>query len=569
MMFGWVKNLGLTWKVQLAPAVLIVALVGVGGYALQNLKQNRADADALIAGPVRQSELVGELDSTLWEAHAKLYRLAATAANEKDDKKIQAAIKEAAAAAARIPGALKAIEAAANPTTVKPEVLNKLKTAVTGYLKQSKSAIEMADGDPGSAMMFIKGAERHFTTIDQLTDDVTLASSESRDREIARSGLKLEQQQTVLLALLIAVALIGVAVSFVIGRDVSRPMVAMSRAMRELAAGNFGIRLPGLDRRDEVGQMAQAVEEFKLQAQAKAERDVAEREQKNREAAETRRIELHQLADGFEAAVGEIIENVGTASGELEGSARLLANSSDETQKLSTVVTAASEETSGNVQSVAEATEQVVASVNEIGSQVQLSAQITHQAVEQAERTDARIAKLAQAANRIGDVTEMIAKIASQTNLLALNATIESARAGEAGRGFAVVAQEVKALASQTSQATDEISSQIAEIQAATQESVLAIKEIGDTIGRVSGIAETIAASIQAQGDATREIARNVQQAAIGTTQVANNIGDVSRGATEIGSASAQVLSSAQMLSSENKRLKAEVMKFLSTVRVA
>jgi methyl-accepting chemotaxis protein len=233
------------------------------------------------------------------------------------------------------------------------------------------------------------------------------------------------------------------------------------------------------------------------------------------------------------------------------------------------VVTAASEETSGNVQSVAEATEQVVASVNEIDSQVQLSAQITHQAVEQAEKTDARIAKLAQAANRIGDVTEMIAKIASQTNLLALNATIESARAGEAGRGFAVVAQEVKALASQTSQATGEISSQIAEIQAATQESVLAIKEIGDTIGRVSGIAATIAASIDAQGDATRDIARNVQQAAIGTTQVANNIGDVSRGATEIGSASAQVLSSAQLLSSENKRLKAEVMRFLHTVRVA
>jgi methyl-accepting chemotaxis protein len=569
MMFGWVKNLGLTWKVQLAPAVLIAALVGVGGYALQNLKLNQADADALIAGPVRQSELAGELDSALWEAHAKLYRLAATAANEKDDSKIQAAIKEASAAAARIPGAMKAVEAAADPTTVKPEVLNKLKTAVTGYLKQSKSAIEMADGDPGSAMMFIKGAERHFTTIDQLADDVMLASSERRDREVARSGIKLEQQQQVLLALLVALALIGVAVSFVIGRDISRPMVAMSRAMRDLAAGNFGIRLPGLGRRDEVGQMAQAVEEFKLQAQVKAEREVAEREQKNREAAETRRLELHQLADSFEAAVGEIIENVGSASGELEGSARLLANSSDETQKLSTVVTAASEETSSNVQSVAEATEQVVASVNEIGSQVQLSARITHQAVEQAERTDARIAKLAQAANRIGDVTEMIAKIASQTNLLALNATIESARAGEAGRGFAVVAQEVKALASQTSQATGEISSQIAEIQAATQESVLAIKEIGDTIGRVSGIAATIAASIEAQGDATREIARNVQQAAIGTTQVANNIGDVSRGATEIGSASAEVLSSAQLLSSENKRLKAEVMKFLGTVRVA
>ncbi|HEY0330515.1 MAG TPA: methyl-accepting chemotaxis protein [Rhodopseudomonas sp.] len=568
-MLKLIRNLGLPWKVQLAPAVLIVALVAVGLYTLQTLKLNRANADALIAGPVRQSELAGELDSTLWEAHAKLYRLAAMASNETDASKIAAASKEATAAAAKVPGALQAIEGVFDPATVKPEVLTKLKSAVAGYLKQSGGAIDMADGDPGSAMMFIKGAERHFGEIDSLTDQLTLASNESRDLEVARSGLRLEQQQSVLLAILVAVALIGVLVSFLIGRDISRPVVVMARAMRELASGNFAVQLPGLDRHDEVGQMARAVEEFKIQASAKAAREVAEREDKTRELAAARRVELHDLAERFEAAVGEIIENVGTASGELESSAVVLAKSSAATQQLSTVVTAASEETSSNVQSVADATEQMAASISAIGSQVQLSGKITDEAVQQAQQTDARIAKLALAAGRIGDVTEMIAKIAAQTNLLALNATIESARAGEAGRGFAVVAQEVKELAQQTAQATGEISAQIAEMQAATEESVLAIKEIGGTIARVSGIAATIAASIEAQGAATRDIARNVQQAAIGTTQVANNIGDVSRGATDIGSASSQVLSSAQLLSSENKRLKAEVHKFLATVRVA
>ncbi len=327
-MFGWVKNIGLPWKVQMAPAVLIVALIGVGVYTLQNLKHNMADAEALINGPIQQSQLAAELDSTLWKAHAKLYRLAALAANESDDKKIKAGLNDATAASAKIPAALQAIEAAADPSTVKPALLAKLKTAVAGYIKQSKSAIEMADGDPGSAMLFIRNAERHFSDIDQLTDEVSLLSGESRDQAIALSNLKMSQQQSVLLMLLIAVAVLGVLVSFLVGRDISRPVVAMARAMRELATGNFDVRLPGLGRRDEVGQMAKAVEEFKVQAQAKAERDLAEREQKSLEAAQARRAELHQLADNFQAAVGKIIETVGSSCS---------ANSSDATQKLSTM----------------------------------------------------------------------------------------------------------------------------------------------------------------------------------------------------------------------------------------
>jgi methyl-accepting chemotaxis protein len=339
--------------------------------------------------------------------------------------------------------------------------------------------------------------------------------------------------------------------------------------MRELAVGNFEVQLPGLDRGDEVGQMAHAIQNFKVQAVAKAERETAEREEKNRELAAARRAELHNLAERFETAVGDIIENVGSASNELENSAVILTKSSAATQQLSTVVAAASEETSTNVQSVASATEEMAGSINEIGRQVTDSNRITNEAVHQAQKTDARIAELSLAASRIGDVTKLITTIAEQTNLLALNATIEAARAGDAGRGFAVVAQEVKALAAQTAKATSEISTQIAGMQAATQDSVLAIKEISGTIGRVSEIAAAIAAAIEEQGAATQEIARNVQQAALGTTQVATNIADVNRGAGDTGLASSQVLSSAQLLSNENKRLKAEVVKFLATVRAA
>ena len=568
-MFNRIRNIGVSWKVNLAPAFLILVLVGLSAYVLQTLRMNQANVDALISGPVRQSELAAELNNAVWTAHAKLYRLAATAANEKDEKKVQAISKEATLASAKISEALKAADGAHGAESVKPEAFEKLKVSVAGYIKQSKNAIEMADGDAGSALLFIKGAERHFSDIERLTDDLILQSSDSKDREIARSGLRLEQQQLLLSGILVVVALMGIVVSFLIGRNIARPVVALSSAMRELAIGNFAVQLPGLDRKDEVGQMARGVEEFKVQAIAKAERDTAEREQKNSELAIARRNELHSLADNFETTVGNIIENVGAASHELEESAVILTKSSAATQDLSNVVAAASEETSSNVQSVASATEEMAASVNEIGRQVQDSNRIASEAVDQAQKTDERIAKLSLAANRIGDVTKLITTIAEQTNLLALNATIEAARAGDAGRGFAVVAQEVKALASQTAKATNEISTQIAEMQSATQESVLAIKEISGTIGRVSDIASSIAAAIEEQGAATQEIARNVQQAAIGTTQVATSIADVNRGAGDTGSASSQVLSSAQMLSNENKRLKAEVVKFLATVRAA
>jgi len=566
-MFGWIKNVGLSWKVQLAPAFLILVLIGVGAYALQALRSNQAAVEALVSGPVRQSELANDLTTTAWTAHAKLYRLAATAANEKDEKKVVAVAKEASVAAGKISDALKAVEATQGE--LKSEALEKLKAAVAGYLKQSKNAIEMADGDAGSALMFIKGAERHFADIEKLTDDLIARSSDSKDREIARAGMRLEQQQLTLTGVLLVLAFAGIVVSFLIGRNISRPVVAMSKAMRELAVGNFEVQLPGLDRNDEVGQMAHAIEDFKVQAIAKAERETAEREQKNRELAAARRIELHNLAESFETAVGNIIENVGSASSELENSAVILTRSSAATQQLSTVVAAASEETSTNVQSVASATEEMAGSINEIGRQVADSNRIANEAVDQAEKTDARIAELSLAASRIGDVTKLITTIAEQTNLLALNATIEAARAGDAGRGFAVVAQEVKALASQTAKATSEISTQIAGMQSATQDSVLAIKEISGTIGRVSEIAAAIAAAIEEQGTATQEIARNVQQAAIGSTQVATSIADVNRGAGDTGSASSQVLSSAQLLLSENKRLKAEVVKFLATVRAA
>jgi methyl-accepting chemotaxis protein len=260
---------------------------------------------------------------------------------------------------------------------------------------------------------------------------------------------------------------------------------------------------------------------------------------------------------------------VSSASTELEASATALTSSAGRSEELTIMVAAVSEKATINVKSVASATEEMASSVNEIGRQVQESARMANEAVDQARITNSRVSELSKAAARIGDVVELINTIAGQTNLLALNATIEAARAGDAGRGFAVVASEVKALAEQTAKATGEIGQQITGIQSATQESVSAIKEISGTIEKLSEISSTIAAAVEEQSAATQEISRNVQEAAQGTQQVSSNITDLQRGASETGSASSQVLSSAQSLSAQNQRLKIEVDKFLDVVRAA
>ena len=437
-------------------------------------------------------------------------------------------------------------------------LLGEYKQALTRLVENSKSIGEQTAKMTESATAIMQGAG-------------ALKADLVSDQQRIEAGTNALIGETERLILMLAAGgfLLGAVWALLLGRGIARPMTAMCKAMRELAGGNFDVVLPGLGRKDELGEMAGAVEEFKLQAIAKAERDAAAHDAQNKASSAARRTELIRFADDFETAVGAIVSSVSASAVQLESAAGTLTRTAESTQSLSSQVAGASEEASSNMQSVATATEELSASVNEIGRRVRESNKIADAAVTQAQQTDGRIGKLSRAAQEIGDVVKLITAIAEQTNLLALNATIEAARAGDAGRGFAVVASEVKSLASQTAKATDEISSHILGMQGATQESVAAIKEIGGTIGQISEIAASIASAVEQQSSATQEISRSVQNVAQGTQQAAADIMQVNRGATETGSASEEVLNSARTLSSESTRLREELDRFMANIRAA
>ena len=452
-----------------------------------------------------------------------------------------------------------------------------VRSAFADYQSQIKQTLQSVDGAKSaeltkSATELRDVAMKSRAAAEKLQIAIR-AVANRLDQRVMENNKASEEEYASASRLLLILAIVsvsfGLLFGFVVGQyGIAKPIRAMVELLQQLAGGKYDINISGTDRGDEVGEVANTALVFKENGLARIR---MEREQKDAEArsAAQRRTDMLQLADGFERAVGEIVETVSSASTELEASAGTLTATAERAQELD------DHGGGGFGRSIHQC------AVGGVGDRRAVLLGQRDQppgagigadgddAVGQARITNDRVGELSKAAARIGDVVELINTIAGQTNLLALNATIEAARAGEAGRGFAVVASEVKALAEQTAKATGEIGQQISSIQAATEESVGAIKDISGTIERLSEISSAIAAAVEEQGAATQEISRNVQQAAQGTQQVSSNITDVQRGASETGSASSQVLSAAQSLSSDSNRLKLEVGKFLDTVRAA
>ena len=366
------------------------------------------------------------------------------------------------------------------------------------------------------------------------------------------------------LAAAVAATLFGVRT---VSRRVIGPLLALRDTTERLARGDLSAVSALTGRHDEIGALAQALDVFREQAIAKERIEDEQREQ--REHAERRRTTVESHIHGFEDQVSAALGAFGEASAQMDQTSTDMIQIAERSAAGVRSAEGAAGEASHNVSGIAAATDELSASIAEIGRQVTQASQVTRRAVAETQQTDDTVRGLAESADRIGDVVRLISDIAAQTNLLALNATIEAARAGEAGKGFAVVASEVKSLATQTAKATEEIASQITQVRGVTQEAVKAIKQIRGTIDEVNEVATNIAASVEQQGAAMNEIARNTQMAAERTRDASDNVKAVSEGTAATTQSATAVKTAAGVLGAQALRLREQVDGFMARIRAA
>ena len=477
-----------------------------------------------------------------------------------------AAIEGVKVDAAAVSSDLMQLPPAMLPSDIGKEIVD-AHAAMQAFIDQSKTLVELAYADNIKANTDL---ESYLTQSNDLTKRMAGVSDKLEAVTAATAEETAGLKQTLMMAM-IAVVLIAigglVAFNLVVARSVSRPVALVTRIMGRMAGGERAIDIPTMNRADEIGQMYAALASFK-EGLSRADR-LAEQEQAEAEVRAKRGERMEAVCHGFDQAITGLLKGVEDVMSELRQSAQTMSEAARQTEAEAKAANAASQSAGSNVNSVAGATEELVASVGEIGRQTERSSEIAGRAAARASDTDKQIQGLADAAQKVGDVVKLITDIAEQTNLLALNATIEAARAGEAGKGFAVVASEVKNLANQTAHATEEIAQQVATIQGETKTAVGAIRGISDIVGEINQIAAAIAAAIEQQGSATREIARNVEGASSGTQSVSTSIGHVSEAATQTGGAAKAMLNAVAKLAERSTQVQGKVSEFLREIRSA
>jgi methyl-accepting chemotaxis protein len=560
---SWLSNVRMAIKLAISPAIALLALVTIVASACLILLSLQKDADFLNGTAFARVERVDRVEAAISRANGALYAAIAIASNSKDEKlraqrsaDVQSAFEEISAAVA----ALQQVSEAGS-----------LDTLTAGLGKWRKSVDDVLDlmkgGDVANAFIFMDDATTQAQAVANALSRVAQLGNTARLATFEAMRAKMGQATTGFLIAAVLVVLLVALGNMLIGRAIAGPVVSLTRVMSRLASGQLDEAIAGADRRDEIGEMAKAVEVFRDNALTA--RQLEEEKRRANETRMQRAGRIEALTGTFETQVGELVQALSAAATELEATAGTLSGNADESRQQASAVATASEETSANVDTVAAATEELSSSSQEIGRQVAQSAEIAGRAVEEARRTDATVQKLADGAQQIGEVIGLIQAIAAQTNLLALNATIEAARAGEAGKGFAVVASEVKSLATQTAKATEQISAEITGIRDVTAEAVDAIRSIVGTISDISRIATEVASAIEQQREATQEIARSVQEAARGSQQVSANITVVTEASGSIGDAAGHVLRAAAELATQSCQLQKRVDEFLTATKAA
>ncbi|MGE5476082.1 MAG: methyl-accepting chemotaxis protein [Bacteroidales bacterium] len=554
-------TLSVSNRTLIAPAIGALSTLVVGAVLAVTVASSDRAAESLAAAN-QINEGIAALQLDLAQGNAALYQAVSWQGALIEAAKVAEVKKAYAELSGRAERRLDGL-----PEAARGEALDRTRTALADYRKAATQVLDLMDVDMSLANMSLSEVGSRYSRLEAAANQVAAGAQSHRAtvKDAARASghrMLVAGLSTVAIA-----ALVVIGLGLRIGRDLSRPIRALTAVMSRLAAGDHGVSVPMGGRSDEIGEMARAVEVFKENA-IRAE-ELAAAQESERQTRENHARTIETLTQQFDKAAAGVVDLVNSASADMEATARTLSGTAERTRVQVAEVATANEHASVNVQTAATAAEQLSASIHEIGQQVAHSTRVAQAASDEAERSNATVASLAESSARIGEVVGLIAAIANQTNMLALNATIEAARAGEAGKGFAVVAGEVKNLASQTAQATQEIGAQVGAVQGATAEAVKAIGAIAQRIEDIARIADAIAAAVEEQSAATAEIARSVQLAAEETRQASSSIGNVTLAASETGESAGKVLNSAQVLAQDASRLKGLVLDFLRGVREA
>jgi methyl-accepting chemotaxis protein len=560
------QNLPIIAKIAVPATIVAVVAIGIVVQASMALSNLSATAASLVDGNAMRVQYSLQAESYFNSAAVSEKNVILSGT---DSKAISQNVESYGKAT---DATLNAIDRLAAVTTApdQRQLIDTLRSAVKDRREASAKVFELTiAGKMEEAFAYSRNvAAKHRQTaiaaVGQLITINTDAMRAARDQSVATAdATRLLLVIGAIIGLLLAFTILG----WIAFGQIARPLWRMTLEMTKLAGGDLEISIVGAGRTDEVGGLAKSLAVFKDNAMTARRLEAEQREEQIRKEARQRAIEGYIAT--FDIQVSEALQTLTAASAEMHATAGSMTATAEETSRQATAVANASDVASANVQTVAVATEELHASISEISRQVAQASETANLAVAETDRTNKTVEGLAEAAQKIGEVISLIQNIASQTNLLALNATIEAARAGESGKGFAVVATEVKALATQTAKATEDISAQIAAIQQETGNAVTAIKTIGTTIAQMNEIATAIAAAVEQQSAATRDIAQNIQEVSKGTTEVSSNVGSVNEAANETGAAASEVLTAANDLSHQSEKLRADVSTFLDLIRAA